>query len=383
MFRNVPTAVVAVCALFAHATDAEAADPIRIGSFLAVTGPASFLGDPELRTLQLYVAEVNAGGGVLGRPLELVHYDVQHDANKAITAAKRLTANDRVDFIIGGSTTGTTMAAVPVIERSGTPFISMAAGVPIAEPVKPWVFKVAHSDAMACAKIFEDMRGRGIARIGLISGTGGFGKSMRGQCQKLAPSYGIEIVADETYGPKDSDMTAQLTKIKNTDGVEAVLCAGFGQGPAVVTRNYGQLAMADIPMYQSHGIASKSYIDLAGPASEGVRLPAAALVVADKLPDDDPQKPVVMAYKTKYETATGDPVSTFGGHAHDGLKIVIAAIHRAGGTDKVGVRDEIEKTTGFMGTAGVFNISATDHVGLDLSAFRMLEIRDGDWTLID
>ncbi len=384
MFKTFLGAGAAAGAALGLAVAAQAAEPIKIGTFLAVTGPASFLGDPELKTLRMYVDEINAGGGVLGRPLELIHYDVQHDAQKAITAVKRLISDDKVDVIVGGSTTGTTMAVVPLAEKEGMPFISLAGASVIIDPVKPWVFKTPHTDTMACAKIFEDMRKRNITRIGMISGTGGFGKSMRGQCQKLAPAYGVEVLADETYGQKDSDMTAQLTKIKNTEGVQAVLNPGFGQGPAIVTKNYGQLGMTGLPMYQSHGVASKSYIDLAGSAAEGVRLPAAALVVADKLPDDDPQKPVVAAYKTKYETETGEPVSTFGGHAYDGLMMALAAIHRAGGPeDKARVRDEIEKTTGFMGTAGVVNMSATDHMGLDLSAFRMLEIRDGDWSLID
>nr|WP_148561065.1 ABC transporter substrate-binding protein [Magnetospira sp. QH-2] len=362
---------------------AKAADPIKVGTFLAVTGPASFLGDPELKTLELYIDEINKDGGVLGRPVKLFHYDTGGNPKKDQTAVKRLIHQDGVDVIVGGSTSGGTMAVRPVIEKAGVPFISLAGAVVIIDPVKKWTFKTPHTDQMACAKIYEDMKKRGLMKVGLISGTGGFGKSMRGQCKKLAPAYGIEIVADETYGGKDSDMTAQLTKIKNAPGVQAVLNADFGQGPAIVTKNYGQLGMTGLPMYQSHGVASKKYIELAGKAAEGVRLPAAALIVAEKLADDDPQKAVVMAYKTKYESATGSAVSTFGGHAYDGLMMALAAIQRAGSTDKEKVRDEIEKTHGFMGTAGVVNMTAKDHMGLNLSAFRMLEIRNGDWTIVD
>ncbi|MEM8853001.1 MAG: ABC transporter substrate-binding protein, partial [Pseudomonadota bacterium] len=211
---------------------------------------------------------------------------------------------------------------------------------------------------------------------------GGFGKSMRSQCLDVAGNYDIEIVADESYGPKDSDMTPQLTNIKNTDGVEVLVNAGFGQGPAIVTRNVAQLGI-DMPFYQSHGVASKSFIELAGDAANGVRLPASALLVAEQLPDDDPQKPVVVDYKTTYEQATGEPVSTFGGHAYDGLMLVVEAIKRADSTDPVAIRDALQETQGFMGTAGVVNMSAEDHMGLDLSAFRMLEIKDGEWTLVD
>ena len=176
-------------------------------------------------------------------------------------------------------------------------------------------------------------------------------------------------------------MTPQLTKIAGTEGLQAVLNPGFGQGPAIVTRNFAQLNIG-VPLYQSHGVASKSFIDLAGEAAEGVRLPASALLVADLLPDSDPQKAVVVGYRDAYEAATGSDVSTFGGHAYDAFKILVAAIERAGSDDPAAIRDEIEKTSGFMGTAGVVNMSATDHLGLDLTAFRMLEIRDGDWTIV-
>jgi branched-chain amino acid transport system substrate-binding protein len=359
-----------------------AAEPIRIGTFLSVTGPASFLGDPELKTLQMYVEKINAGGGVLGRKVELVHYDDAGDAKKAQTDVKRLISSDNVDVIVGGSTTGTTMAVVPLVEKAGIPMISLAGAAAIVEPVKKWVFKTPHTDRMACAKIFEDMEKRGLKKIGMISGTDGFGKSMQDECKSLVAAYGIQILADETYGPKDTDMTPQLTKIKNTAGVQAVLNPGFGQGPAIVTRNFKQLGI-EVPLYQSHGVASKKFIELAGDAAEGVRLPAAGLVVADKLAAADPQKAVCLSYMQAYEKAFGSAVSTFGGHAYDGLQIALAAISRAGSTDKAKVRDEIEKTSGYIGTGGIVNLSATDHMGLDLSAFHMIEIRGGDWTIVN
>ena len=136
-------------------------------------------------------------------------------------------------------------------------------------------------------------------------------------------------------------------------------------------------------MYQSHGVASKKFIELAGAAAEGVRLPAAALLVSDKLADSDPQKAVAVAYKKAYEGKFGSAVSTFGGHAFDGLQMALSAIARAGSTDKGKVRDEIEGTSGYIGTGGVVNMSAKDHLGLGLSAFRMIEIKNGDWTIAD
>ena len=365
----------------ALAAPATAQEPIRIGSFLSVTGPASFLGAPEQKTLEMQVEKINAEGGVLGRKLQLIVYDDAGDAEKARTFAKRLLEQDKVDVIVGGSTTGTTMAAVPLAEAAGVPFISLAGAVVIIEPVKKWVFKTPHTDRMACDKIFVDMKARGVTKVALVSGSGGFDKSMRGECLKVAPNHGMQIVADETYGAADTDMTAQLTKIKGS-GAQAVLNAGFGQGPAIVTRNHKQVGVG-LPLYQSHGVASKEYIKLSGDAAEGVRLPAAALLVADLLAANDPQKPVVTAYRNAYEGKYKSEVSTFGGHALDGLMIAVNAIKAAGGTDKAKVRDAIEATKGYVGTGGVVNMSATDHMGLDLSAFRMLEVKGGNWSLVN
>ncbi|MEZ5779621.1 MAG: ABC transporter substrate-binding protein [Paracoccaceae bacterium] len=351
---------------------------IRIGATLAETGGASFLGDPEAKTLKMLVDEANAAGGINGEEIVLIAYDDGGDPNKARTFATRLVEDDEVVAIIGGSTTGATMAIIPVVEDAGIPFISLAGAVDIIEPVKPFTFKTPHTDRMACEKIFDDMKAKGITKIGMISGTDGFGASMRNQCMSVVGDYGIEVAADESYGPQDADMTPQLTNIRGIEGLQAVLNAGFGQGPAIVTRNYAQLGI-EVPLYQSHGVASKSFIELAGPAAEGVRLPAAALLIADQLPEDDPQRAVVVGYKTAFEDATGEPVSTFGGHAYDAFHILTGAIERAGSTDPQAIRDQIEATAGYIGTGGEVNMSAEDHLGLDLSAFRMLQVKDGNW----
>lgn len=361
---------------------AQAAEPIKIGSFLSVTGPASFLGDPELKTLEMYVEKINEEGGVLGRPLELIHYDDVGDASNARNFAGRLIRSDRVDIIVGGSTTGATMAAVPLVEQARIPFISLAGAVTIVDPVKEWVFKVPQSDRMAAERILWDMRRRGFDKIGLISGTGGFGASGRKQTLAVADEYGIEVVADETYGPSDSDMTAQLTNIRNTDGVDAILNFGFGQGPAIVTKNYASLDIK-LPFYQSHGVASDAFLDLAGDAAEGLRLPASPILIPNSLPDDDPQKEVVQAYASEYRDHWGTRVSTFGGYAYDGLMLAVAAIEEAGTTDKAAVRDALENILGHVGVTGIFNMAPDDHNGLTPESFRILEVKDGDWMLVE
>ncbi|MCX7178394.1 MAG: ABC transporter substrate-binding protein, partial [Proteobacteria bacterium] len=353
-----------------------------IGSVLSVTGPAAFLGDPELKTLQLYIEKINKEGGVLGRQLQLVHYDDGSDASKANSFAKRLIDDDKVDIIVGGTTTGSTMSMAPLVEKAELPFISLAGAVVIVEPVKKWIFKTPHTDRMAAEKVFEDMKKRGLTKIALISDTGGFGASGKKETEALAPKLGMTLLANETYGSKDTDMTPQLTKIKNTAGVQAVFVFSFGQGGAIVNKNYKQLGIT-LPIYHAHGVASEEFIKLSGPAGDGVRLPASALLVADKLAANDPQKPVATAYRKAYSDRYKEDVSTFGGHAYDGLMVAVDAFKRAGSTDKAKVRDAIEATKGYIGTGGKVTMSPTDHMGLDLSAFRMLEIKNGDWVLIN
>jgi len=359
---------------------AFAADPIKIGSVLSVTGPAAFLGDPELKTLQLYVEKINKEGGVLGRQLQLVHYDDGTDASKANSFTKRLIDDDKVDIIVGGTITGSTMSMIPLVEKAEVPFISLAGAVVIVEPVKKWVFKTPHTDRMAAEKVFDDMKKRNLTKVALLSETSAFGASGKKETEAMAAKMGITLVANEVYGPKDTDMTPQLTKIKNAAGVQAVFVFGLGQGPALVNKNYKQLGIT-LPLYHAHGVASEEFIKLSGPAAEGVRLPAAALLVADKLAANDPQKSVTTGYRKAYKDRFKEDVSTFGGHAYDGLMIAVEAFKRAGSTDKAKVRDAIEATKGFIGTAGKVNMSATDHMGLDQSAFRMLEIKNGDWSL--
>jgi branched-chain amino acid transport system substrate-binding protein len=383
---NKRTLLKLTAALLAAATSscslAQDKGPIKIGSVLSVTGPAAFLGDPELKTLQVYIERINAQGGVLGRKLELVHYDDGGEASKANNFGKRLIDSDQVDLIIGGTTTGATMSMAPLVDKAGVPFISLAGGVVVIEPVKKWLFKTPHTDRMAAEKVFTDMKKRNLTKVALLSETSGFGQSGRKETQVAAAKFGITLVADETYGPKDADITAQLTKIKNTPEVQALFVFGLGQGPAVVAKNVAQLGIR-LPHYQSHGVASNEFITLAGPAAEGVRLPSPALLVASQLADGDPQKKLVLEYDKTYKDKFKQDPSTFGGYALDALMLAVDAIKRAGGTDKAKVRDALEQTKGFVATTGTFNISATDHMGLDLSAFRMLEIKSDKWTFVE
>ncbi|MBK1782410.1 ABC transporter substrate-binding protein [Advenella sp. WQ 585] len=364
---------------FATGVQAE----IRIGSTVSATGFASYLGEPEAQTLKMLVDDINAKGGVLGKQLKLVAYDDAGDANKARTFATRLIEDDEVVAIIGGTTTGATMAIMPTVQEEGIPFVSLAGAIEVIQPVRSHTFKTPHTDRMACAKIFEDMKKRELLKVGLISGSDSFGASMRKQCLDIVGDYGIAVVGDEVFGPTDADMTPQLTNLRNKKGVQTILSLGLGSGPAIITRNYAQLAI-DLPLYQSHGVASDAFIKLAGTKeAEGVRLPGTPLLVAELLAEDDPQREVALRYKQQYESMAGKPVSTFGGYAHDALYLVVDAIERAGKPEPAAIRDALENTKGLVGTTGTYTMSAKDHLGLDLSAFRMLEIQDGNWKLIE
>jgi len=361
---------------------AVAKDTIKIGAIVAATGPASFLGDPELKTLKHYVAKINADGGVNGKDLELIAYDTGASPKKAVTFAKRLIHKDGVVAIIGPSTTGETMAIIPIVEKSAIPLISMAGSVAIIDPVKKFVFKMVATDRMACQRIMQDLKKKKLTNLALISGSGGFGKSMRKQCKEVSGDYGIKIVADETYGKKDTDMTAQLLKIKNMKNVHAVLNPGFGQGPAIVTKNYMQLKLSQ-PLYQSHGVASKKFIEIAGKASEGVLLVSPPVIVADKLDDSNPIKKVALAYKNEYEKTFKSQVSSFGGHAYDSLYAIVNAIKAAKSEEPTKIRDEIEKIKDFAGIDGMVNMSPTNHLGLDTkSGMILIEIKGGDWNIV-
>ncbi len=348
---------------------------IKIGAVVSATGPASFLGDPQQKTLEMYVQKINASGGVLGKKLELVLYDDASDANKANAFTRRLIIQDEVDAIIGASSTGSTMAMVPQIESGSIPAISLAAASVIVEPVKQWVFKMPHSDRMAAQKVLEDMKKRGFTQFALLSDTGGFGKSGRTETMKMADQVGLKIVEDQQYGEKDTDMTPQLTKIKSSPA-QAILVFGTGQAPAIIARNYQQLAIKQA-LYTTHGQASTEFVRLAGKASEGIRMPSPALLIAPSLASNDPQRNISVDYAKGFEGQYKMDVSTFGGYAHDALFLLVDAIKRAGGTDKAKVRTAIEQTQGFVGVSGIYKMSANDHMGLDVSAFHMVEVKNG------
>jgi len=356
------------------AAPAPAGKPIKIGAILAVTGGASNLGAPEARTLELLVEQQNARGGVNGRPLQLLLRDSASSPEKAVSFAKQLVDEEQVAAIIGPSTSGETMQIKAIAEQGQTLLLSCAAAEAIVNPLARWVFKVAPKDADAVDVIFARMKARGTTRIGVLSSNTGFGKAGKDQIEKRAAAAGITVALSEVYDKAATDLTAEVTKLKAA-GVQAVLNWSIEPAQSIVLKNLKQVGL-DVPAYQSHGFANVQYAKAAGAAAEGVVFPASRVVVADLLPRDHPQKAVVTAFKTAYETRYQEDVSTFGGHAWDAFTVLVKALGE-GGDDREKVRAAVEGTRGLAGTAGVFNFSATDHNGLDASAFELLTVKDG------
>jgi branched-chain amino acid transport system substrate-binding protein len=370
-----------VSMLIGFAAPVPAAEPIRIGAIFSVTGPASFLGEPERNTAKMLEEEINKAGGLLGRKIELIVYDDESDTTKAVTAVDRLVKRDRVVAVIGPSTSGSTLAIVPKIEEAQIPLVSCAAARKIVEPVRRWVFKVAASDILAARKIFADLKQRDLTKVAILTASDAYGAGGREDIKEIAPQMGIALVADEVFGPKDTDMTAQLTRIKGTPA-QAIVVWGTNPGPAVIARNRAQLKIAT-PLYMSSGVASKKFIELAGPENaEGILLPAGRLLVEAQLPAAHPQKPLLSKYIQSYEQRFKQPVSTFGGHAWDAMMLLAQAIKNANSAQPAAVRDALEKVRGFYGTAGEFNFSADDHSGLTEEAFAMVRIAKGDWEML-
>ncbi len=363
-----------------------AQEAFKVGAVFSVTGRPSFLGDPEKKTAMMLADQINAAGGIGGHPLELIVYDDEGDPTKCALAVRKLITQDKVCAIIGPSLSGFSLAVLPEAEKHKIPLVSCAASYKIVHDEKTgkpykWVFKVPQSDSMAVEAIYVHMKKRGIKKIAIMTGTTGFGKSGRGELTRLAPEYGITIVADETYGPKDTSVTAQLTKIKGL-APQAIVNWSIGPTQVIALRNWQELGMTNISFYQSHGFGSKKNIDLAVGAAEGVFTPLGACNYAEILPADHPQKKVTMQYRRAYATKYFEPVSSFGGHAWDALQLVVQALQTVG-CDHAKIRDHIEGIKGFVGQHGIFSFSPEDHNGLTKEAFQMIVVKNGAWAFAD
>jgi len=376
--------VVTLCVLGCGGQEQQTSEPIKIGAIFSVTGGAALLGGPEKNAAEMIVEQINADGGIDGRMIELIIEDDQGVEENTINALRKLIDRDNVVAIIGPTRSGNATVAAPIANEAGVPLVSCAAAVTqlypnmdtMSDPF-PYVFKTPQNDSDCAPQIFKDCQAKGYTNVAIVSGTTAFGAAGRVELLQLAPEYGITIVADETYPPDAADLTPILTKIKSVNP-QAVINWSIVDAQRLIAGQMAQLGMT-MQLYQSHGFGNTGYIT---PEAEGVLFPAGRLLVVDDIDSSNPQYNVLTSFKQSYETTYNEGVSTFAGHAYDALWLVMNAI-KANGATRDGIRAGIEATQGFIGTAGIFNMSPTDHCGLNEDAFAMITVQNGVFRLRD
>ena len=362
---------------------AQAADPkqpIKIGAFFALSGPGAPIGTPTKLVADMAVDQINKAGGINGRPLELVIGDTESDPAKAAVIAKKFIFSDKVAAIIGPTSTGEGMGVKKIVEEAGVPTFMTIGGDPVIMGGQfgpyTYVFKSPQRSSTAAQKLYGYLKTKGLTRVALFTASDSFGKDGLGWLEKLAPEFGITLVAKESFGPSDTDMTAQLTKIKNA-APQAIVTWTIGPVGSIVAKNKVQLGITT-PLFQCHGLPDPTYIELAGKASEGDRMPATKLMVADALPDSDPQKKVITEfirlYQDVYKYDKQFPINTHSGYAWDAITIVANAMKKAG-TDPKALRAAIEETKGYVGISGIYNLTPEDHNGLGVDSMVMVQVK--------
>lgn len=350
--------------------------PIKIGAIFAATGPGSSLGKPERDTVLMLADQINAKGGINGRKIEIVYLDSESDNTKAVLHMKKLAEDKEIVGIVGGTTSGESLAMLKVAEDNQVPFISVAASADIVQPVKKWVFKTPATDQLVVEAIVNQLKAKGLTRVAWLSVNSAFGDGGAKQFEDQAKAAGITIVDNERYGEKDSDMTAQVTRAKAAQP-QAVIVWSTPPSAAVVAKNIAQLGLK-LPQFQSHGIANQAFIDGAGDAAEGVIFPAQKLAVWDTLAADDPVAPLASQYVKDFQAKYNYFPTTFGAHAYDGFTMFVKAL-QAVGPDRAKVRDYIEGLKNFVSAGGVFNLGPSDHLGLTSKDIALVTIKGGKW----
>jgi branched-chain amino acid transport system substrate-binding protein len=362
-----------------------AAETIKLGAFFDLSGRAAFIGTPTKLVAEMAVEKINAEGGINGQMLELIIADTEANPAKSASIAKKFIHKDDVVAIIGPTLTDTGMNVKKVVEDGQTPTFMTVGGDPVIMGGKfgtyKYVFKSPQRSSIAVERLFIYLKEKGLTRIALLSAADGFGKDGARWMEKLAPEYGIEIIANESFGTRDTDMTAQLTKVKNTNP-QAIIAWTIGPAGSIIAKNKVQLGI-DLPLFQCHGLPDPKYVELAGAASEGDRMPATKLMIVNELPDSDPQKEVIEEFVKLYTEKGYDkqfPINTHSGYAWDAIMMVANAMKKVG-TDKEALRNELEATKNYVGISGTYNITEEDHNGLDVDSMVMVEVKDGTFVL--
>lgn len=366
------------CAESDNGDSGDSSGPIRIGAVLDITGAGASLGVPERQTLEMLTEQVNAAGGVNGRQIELVIRDDQSTEDEAAKAINELIADD-VDIVLGASRTGPSLAMREAAESSQMPMISLAANVAIVEGAE-WVFKTAQNDSVVLQNIIDYASANGWTTIGLLRDASGFGEGVAETLNEFGAPEGISVIVEEKFAPDATEFTAQMVNLRDA-GADMNLIWGIPPAAALAQQAYRDLDLA-APVVQSHGIGNQVFLDTAAGAADGLVAPLGRLLVAEQLPDSDPQKEVLLQFLADYEQEYGETPSTFAGHAWDAFHLAIDAFE-AVGTDKQAVRDYLEQVDGFVGITGVFRMTPDDHSGLGKDALVLVTVEDGQWQLLE
>jgi len=372
--------LVALAATLAAATLAHA--DVNVGVTVSATGPAASLGIPEKNTIALMPQTIG------GQKINYIVLDDASDTSQAVSNTRKLINESKVDIVLGSTTTPNSLAMIDVVAESQTPMISMAASARIVEPVdakRRWVFKTPQNDIMMSLAIATSMADSGVKTVGFIGFADAYGEGWYGEFAKAAALKGLTIVANERYARTDTSVTGQALKLVAAKP-DAVLIGASGT-PAVLPQRTLKERGYTGKYYQTHGVANNDFLRVGGKDVEGTLLPSGPVLVVAQLPASHPVKKSAADYVAKYEAAYGKgSVSTFGAHAWDtGMLMqvaVAAALKKAQpGTAefRVALRDALENTKEVHGAHGIFNMSATDHLGLDQRARVMVKVENGAW----
>jgi branched-chain amino acid transport system substrate-binding protein len=372
----------AIAALFAGCAASAALADINVGVTLSATGPAASLGIPEKNTVALMPKTI------AGQKVNYIVLDDASDTTAAVANTRKLIAESKVDVVLGSTTTPNSLAMIDVVSEAQVPMISMAASARIVEPQdakKRWVFKTPQNDIMMSLAIAEHMASSGVKTVGFVGFADAYGEGWFQEFGKAAELKKLKIVSNERYARTDTSVTGQVLKLMATKP-DAILIAGSGTPAALPQKALKERGYTG-KIYQTHGVANADFLRVGGKDVEGTYLPAGPVLVAGQLPASHPVRKSAMAYVTAYEAAYGKgSVSTFGAHAWDTGVLLAAAVPAAlkkgqPGTPefRAALRDALEQLKEVPGAHGIFNMSATDHLGLDQRGRVTVKIENGAW----
>ncbi|HUT49773.1 MAG TPA: ABC transporter substrate-binding protein [Alphaproteobacteria bacterium] len=356
----------------------QAADtgPIKIGGLFETSGFLAFLGKPGLEGARLATKLVNASGGINGRKVSFINVNTESNNTVAVTAVRRLIEQEKVHALVGAMNSGSSYSIIGYVQRRQIPIIANGAsrGIVLPPEKKTWFFLAPLTDVLVQTVMVKQMKAKGIQRIAFLHVDTGFGNSGKKAITSLAKMHGLAIVAMESYGNKDKDMTPQLTRIRSTNA-QATVIWGTGGGLAISIKNFRQLGIKH-PVYISHAGNDFNVVRLAGPGSDGVLLPSSKLYVTETLAANDPQKPVIENFIAAFKKEYGKVPATFAGNGYDAVMMIANAMKKAG-TNSKALRKAIEGTTNYNGVTAVYSYSPTNHFGAQEGSVVMLQVKGG------